>query len=268
MAGGRSNQTGGEHAVDMGLDRLVLPVSARGHLCRNQEKSRKSVSLLARREDIHLVVLGSGRRRRIGLDASVFQYGPDFGELSDESGAVRPRKTKGPPSSADLRRDVRKPDPDPFSFRDMSGEVWLPESADGCQTAVAFKHNETPTLNGGTLLLPEVDRKWGLTERVARAPGDGRPRAKVRHEVMTMLRQRRRRWDPRTSTTTMVFATMKWSKPCRRHVRARKGVWFRVDCRVRRLLWASGAPEPALAFRRPGKSGYTRGEKRKWRDLR
>ena len=44
--------------------------------------------------------------------------------------------------------------------------------------------------NGGALLLREVDRKLGLTERVARAFGDRRQRAKVRHEVVTMVRQR------------------------------------------------------------------------------
>ena len=44
--------------------------------------------------------------------------------------------------------------------------------------------------NGGALLLREVDRKWGLTDRVARAIGDGRQRGKVRHEGVTMVRQR------------------------------------------------------------------------------
>ena len=44
--------------------------------------------------------------------------------------------------------------------------------------------------NGGALLLREVDRKLGLTDRVARALGDRRQRAKVRHEVVTMVRQR------------------------------------------------------------------------------
>ena len=44
--------------------------------------------------------------------------------------------------------------------------------------------------NVGALLLREVDRKLGLTERVARALGDRRQRAKVRHEVVTMVRQR------------------------------------------------------------------------------
>ena len=44
--------------------------------------------------------------------------------------------------------------------------------------------------NGGALLLREVDRKWGLTKRMGRAIGDGRQRAKARHGVLTMLRQR------------------------------------------------------------------------------
>ena len=44
--------------------------------------------------------------------------------------------------------------------------------------------------NSGALLLREVDRKLGLTDRVARALGDRRQRAKVRHEVVTMVRQR------------------------------------------------------------------------------
>ena len=44
--------------------------------------------------------------------------------------------------------------------------------------------------NGGALLLREVDRKLGLTAQVARALGDQRQRAKVRHEVVTMVRQR------------------------------------------------------------------------------
>ena len=44
--------------------------------------------------------------------------------------------------------------------------------------------------NGGALLLREVDRRLGLTERVARALGDRRQRGKVRHEVLTMVRQR------------------------------------------------------------------------------
>ena len=44
--------------------------------------------------------------------------------------------------------------------------------------------------NGGALLLREVDRRLGLTARVARALGDGRQRGKVRHEVVTMVRQR------------------------------------------------------------------------------
>ena len=44
--------------------------------------------------------------------------------------------------------------------------------------------------NVGALLLREVDRKLGLTDRVARALGDRRQRAKVRHEVVSMVRQR------------------------------------------------------------------------------
>ena len=44
--------------------------------------------------------------------------------------------------------------------------------------------------NGGALLLREVDRRMRLTERVARALGDRRQRGKVRHEVVTMVRQR------------------------------------------------------------------------------
>ena len=44
--------------------------------------------------------------------------------------------------------------------------------------------------NGGAPLLREVDRTLGLTDRVARALGDRRQRAKVRHEVLTMVRQR------------------------------------------------------------------------------
>ena len=44
--------------------------------------------------------------------------------------------------------------------------------------------------NGGALLSHEVDRQLGLTDRVARAVGDRRPCTKVRHEVVTMVRQR------------------------------------------------------------------------------
>ena len=44
--------------------------------------------------------------------------------------------------------------------------------------------------NAGALLLREVDRKLGLTDRVARALGDQRQRGKVHHEVVTMVRQR------------------------------------------------------------------------------
>ena len=42
----------------------------------------------------------------------------------------------------------------------------------------------------GALLLREVDRRLGLTGRVARWLGEHRQRGKVRHEVVTMLRQR------------------------------------------------------------------------------
>ena len=44
--------------------------------------------------------------------------------------------------------------------------------------------------NGGALLLREVDRKLGLTTQMARALRDRRQREKVRHEVVTMVRQR------------------------------------------------------------------------------
>ena len=44
--------------------------------------------------------------------------------------------------------------------------------------------------NGGALLLREVDRRIGLTARVARALGDRRQRGKVLHKVETMIRQR------------------------------------------------------------------------------
>ena len=44
--------------------------------------------------------------------------------------------------------------------------------------------------NAGALLLREVDRRVGLTSAVARALGDRRQRAKVRHDVVTMVRQR------------------------------------------------------------------------------
>ena len=42
----------------------------------------------------------------------------------------------------------------------------------------------------GALSLREVDRRLGLTERVARRLGEPRQRGKVRHEVVTMVRQR------------------------------------------------------------------------------
>lgn len=44
--------------------------------------------------------------------------------------------------------------------------------------------------NGGALLLRELDRQMGLTAHVARSLGDQRQRGKVRHEVVTMVRQR------------------------------------------------------------------------------
>ena len=44
--------------------------------------------------------------------------------------------------------------------------------------------------NGGALLLCEVDQRLGLTAAVARFFGDRRQRGKVRHRVLTMLRQR------------------------------------------------------------------------------
>ena len=44
--------------------------------------------------------------------------------------------------------------------------------------------------NGGALSLREVERRLGLTAAVARALGDRRQRGKVRHEVLTMVRQR------------------------------------------------------------------------------
>ena len=46
------------------------------------------------------------------------------------------------------------------------------------------------TSNGGALLLREVDRKLGLTSKVARALGEHRQRGKVRHPVRSMVRQR------------------------------------------------------------------------------
>ena len=44
--------------------------------------------------------------------------------------------------------------------------------------------------HGGALLLREVDRRLGLTEGVASRFGEPRQRGKVRHEVVTMVRQR------------------------------------------------------------------------------
>ena len=44
--------------------------------------------------------------------------------------------------------------------------------------------------NGAMLLLREMERRLGLVKRVARSLGDARQRGKVRHDVVTMLRQR------------------------------------------------------------------------------
>ena len=44
--------------------------------------------------------------------------------------------------------------------------------------------------HGGALLLREVDRRIGLTAKVARALGDRRQRGKVLHKVETMIRRR------------------------------------------------------------------------------
>ena len=44
--------------------------------------------------------------------------------------------------------------------------------------------------NGGALLLREVDRRMGLTAAVVRALGERCHRGKVRHQVLTMVRQR------------------------------------------------------------------------------
>ena len=44
--------------------------------------------------------------------------------------------------------------------------------------------------NGAMLLLREMERRLGLVKRVARSLGEARQRGKVRHEVVTMLRQR------------------------------------------------------------------------------
>ena len=46
------------------------------------------------------------------------------------------------------------------------------------------------SISSRALLLREVDRRLGLTGRVARRLGDARQRGKVRHGVLTMLRQR------------------------------------------------------------------------------
>ena len=51
-------------------------------------------------------------------------------------------------------------------------------------------HRRLGFFSWGALLLREVDRRLGLTERVARRLGDPRQRGKVRHEAVTMVRQR------------------------------------------------------------------------------
>ena len=58
-----------------------------------------------------------------------------------------------------------------------------------CQVRVNFSGGSISS-NGAALLLREVDRGMGLTASVARALGDRRQREKVRHEVVTMVRQR------------------------------------------------------------------------------
>ncbi len=54
---------------------------------------------------------------------------------------------------------------------------------------VDFKGGEV-TSDAGLLLIREVDRQLGLTERAARQLVDKRQKGKVRHEVLGMLRQR------------------------------------------------------------------------------
>ena len=51
-------------------------------------------------------------------------------------------------------------------------------------------HRRVGFFSWGALLLREVDRRLGLTARVARRLGEPRQRGKVRHEVVTMVRQR------------------------------------------------------------------------------
>ena len=54
---------------------------------------------------------------------------------------------------------------------------------------VDFKGGEV-TSDAGLLLIREVDRRLGLTERAARRLVDKRQKCKVSHEVLGMLRQR------------------------------------------------------------------------------
>lgn len=44
--------------------------------------------------------------------------------------------------------------------------------------------------DGGLLLLREVDRRLGLTQRVSAVLADGRQSGKVAHDAATLLRQR------------------------------------------------------------------------------
>ena len=59
----------------------------------------------------------------------------------------------------------------------------------GRRVQVDFKGGEV-TSDAGLLLIREVDRRLGLTERAARRLVDKRQKCKVRHEVLGMLRQR------------------------------------------------------------------------------
>ncbi len=59
----------------------------------------------------------------------------------------------------------------------------------GRRVRVDFKGGEV-TSDAGLLLIREVDRQLGLTERAARQLVDKRQKGKVRHEVLGMLRQR------------------------------------------------------------------------------
>ena len=60
---------------------------------------------------------------------------------------------------------------------------------EGRRVRVDFKGGEV-TSDAGLLLIREVDRQLGLTERAARQLVDKRQKGKVRHEVLGMLRQR------------------------------------------------------------------------------